>query len=203
MLNYQLIPSTGQRFALKGDKPKLLIVSGTHGDEFEVVPLIEEYVGKHYSDLPSFLYVPEVSPSALRLRTRKNADGVDLNRSFVDGTKIEEARQMMELWGRYNFDLFLTFHEDPTQDKFYLYEGVQEKYYSQFSLERQGKLDPLRGGIQALGIELYSGVDDPLDPQLGHQVGDGYVYWPMTFYKDDHSNQYLLLVLKKFYTHTI
>lgn len=199
--NYTEIPSTGQKFYIKGDDPVLLIVSGTHGDEYEIVPIVEDAVMRYQEKLPAFLYVPGVSPSALSLRTRKNKDGLDINRSFFEGVQSDEVKQMMNLWKKFRFNLFLTFHKDPTREKFYLYDGMKSENHDELNLESNRQLELLRKDILGLGVELYTGIDDPEDPDLGYQVQNGYVHWPMT--RDDHSSDYWLVAKTGIARHVI
>lgn len=200
-LNYQEIASTKQRFCIKGNNPTILIVSGTHGDEYEIVPFVEKAVIKYENQLSDFLYIPEVSPSAVSLKTRKNKEGLDINRSFFKEVESEEVLQMMQLWSKYKFDLFLTIHEDPAQDSFYLYDGMKAEYFNQLKLEGSPEFDSLRKDILNLGINLYTGTDDAADPHLSYQVLNGYAHWPMIH--NDHSSDYWLLVEKEIAKHVI
>lgn len=191
-LLYTNIPETGQRFCIKGRDPKLLIVSGTHGDEYEVLPFVEEAVIKYLDQLPEFLYVPEVSPSAVALRTRENGEGIDVNDNFFHDTKSEEVRQMMKLWEKYRFELFITFHEDTEKEKFFLYDGATKEFYDTVKLENTPEFQLLCHDVVTIGVELFNGIDELNDPTLGYEVKNGYAYWPMTF--NDYSSDYWLLV---------
>lgn len=191
MLDYQIIPSTGQKYHFKGTNPKLLLVSGLHGDESEVVPIVEKVVEKYYEQLPDFLYVPAASPSALKLGTRKNGDGVDLNRSFKPGTTIPEAKALMGLWGQFVFELFIEIHEDPEFDVFYLYDGEKQED-NKYNILKTKKWANLQKDILALGVKLYNGIDDPEDPDLGYMVTNGYAHWPMTH--NDHGAENWLMI---------
>ena len=195
MFSYKKIVATSQRYYLKGENPKLLIVSGTHGDEPDTVPIVEEIVERSHDQLPDFLYVPEISPSALKLGTRRNVNGIDVNRSFYAGVNDEEVRQLMSLWSNYSFDLFLTFHEDPTNSEFYLYDGTIEENREGRHLEGTQRLYLLRQDVLSAGVPLFNGVDDPDDPGLGFKAKDGYIHWPMEY--NDHSADYWLLVETK------
>ncbi len=65
--------------------------------------------------MPDFLYIPVASPKAYRRGKRKalqEGDEYDLNRSFLPGTQVWEARALMEFLQRYRFKLCLTIHED-------------------------------------------------------------------------------------------
>ncbi len=192
LFDYQEISETGQKFFQKGANPKLLIVSGTHGDEYEIVPLVEAAVFKYRDQLPDFLYVPQVSPSALALRTRKNKDEIDVNRGFVIPPVSLEVKKLMELWEKYNFEIFLTFHEDPQFLDFYLYDGETAENYAKYRLDDKEPFRLLQQDLLAAGINLYTGVDDPEDPKLGYQVTNGYAHWGMIV--NDHSADYWLLI---------
>ncbi len=151
-------------------QPALLIESGTHGDEHEVIGLVKNAIFKYINFMPSFLYIPKISPSAVGLGTRENAQGVDLNRTFVDGTLIEEARAVMQVIERFMFDLCVSFHEDPDQEQYYLYDyGVVDKTLNYAGLYQE---------IQNCEVRLFSGIDDPEDPLLRHEVHNGYVALP-------------------------
>src|SRR3989338_4995521 len=63
------------RYFQKGESPSVLIISGSHGDEFEIVPLIEFYLQKYEEFMPNFVFVPRVSPSAALTKTRLNGEG--------------------------------------------------------------------------------------------------------------------------------
>ena len=45
-------------YFIKGKNPKLLIHSGTHGDEFEVIDIVKKCVLKYEDKLPDFVFVP-------------------------------------------------------------------------------------------------------------------------------------------------
>lgn len=188
-LSYNVIPSTGQKYHAHGEKTRLLIAGGTHGDEGEVVPLVEATIINFYSRLPDFLYVPEISPSAVKLGTRRNADGLDVNRSFLTPPPTQEVAELMKLWINYSFDTFLTFHTDPTQTCFFLYDGIKD---GDKRLDKTSAFSLLQKDIRAIGVDLYNGTDDPEDPNLGYEVKDGYAYWPMI--NNDHSTDYWLIV---------
>ncbi len=63
-----------------------------------------------------------LNPSGYKLRTRENADGVDLNRDYKDVRSDEIAVHVRWLSHQPNFDLTLCLHEDWESQGFYLYE---------------------------------------------------------------------------------
>ncbi len=157
-------------YFVHGKKPRLMIHSGTHGDEYEVVDLVKNCIDKYLHQLPDLLFIPETSPSALTRRTRKNGDGVDLNRNFTNNSAIDEAKTIMEIVRGNKFDLCFSFHEDPPQTKFYIYD-VAGSLINHPGLE---KLNHLRDDIKSKGITVLNGIDDPEDPALGNEFTDGY-----------------------------
>jgi hypothetical protein len=165
-------------YKIKGVAPSLLIITGLHGDEFEIVPLVEKIVEQYYEKLPDFVYIPAASSSALKLKTRTNETGVDLNRSFYHGTTVLEAQSLMSLLSGFHFKLVLEIHEDPLvpdpekfDGDFYLYDiGTDTNFVHSSAWAR------LINDITSLGIKMYNGIDDPSDSTLGHLVKDGYVH---------------------------
>lgn len=174
MFAYQTITSTGQRYYLSGTSPRVFILSGTHGDEPDIVPLVEKAVAKYAHLLSGFLYIPVLSPSANHQKTRRNSHGVDLNRNFHDDTNLPEAREIMNLLQQFRFDLVLDFHEDVILKDFYFYDTRD--------LTGTDLLTTVRNQIKNLGVGLYNDIDDPNDPALGYQAIDGYIYNPLNKY---------------------
>lgn len=166
------VGETKLRYFVKGRSPGLLIHSGTHGDEWGVIEPVKLAVKKYQDQLPDFVFVPEVSPSAVRNRTRVNSGGVDLNRSFTDGTNESEALANMKVIATGKFDLMVSFHEDIEYETFYLYDLAGERWE-----EKEGWIN-YKKGVRELGVELLTGIDDPNDPVLGYLFKDGYGYFP-------------------------
>ncbi len=154
-------------YYLKGTNLKLLILSGMHGDEHEVIQCVEDYINSHASALPEFLFIPKVSPSAVAKRTRKNKYGNDINRQFMESTQDPEARDAMEILQGRRFRACIEFHEDPDRTAgVYVYDSgtLSEK-----------DLAAYRHVVEGTGARLYSGIDDPFDADLGLQVEKGYI----------------------------
>lgn len=153
-------------YFIRGARPGLLVLSGIHGDEFEVVDLVKKELKARASALPDFFYLPIVSPTASSSRTRHNKDGVDLNRHFLPGTQITEARIVMSILKPLSVRLAVSFHEDVHEDRFYLYDSGH--------LANKG-LAKLRHCLKEQKIGLLNGCDDPRDECLGFEFTDGYV----------------------------
>lgn len=155
----------GIKYHIKGSSPQLVIHSGTHGDEYHVIEPLREVVEKMYDSLPSFLYVPEVSPSAVRLRTRVNERGNDLNRIFGTQTDDPEVIANKQILQKVRNAVAMTFHEDTGIEQFYLYDSTALQ---------ETQLRDFRQKILNTGIELYTGIDDPEDDNLNCQIENGY-----------------------------
>jgi succinylglutamate desuccinylase len=76
-----------------GKNPKLLIHTGTHGDEHAVIEIAKLAVEKYENELPSFVFVPEVFHAVLK-KTRNWANR-DMNRSFMRTKTILKFRQIL------------------------------------------------------------------------------------------------------------
>lgn len=148
-----------------GERPKILLDSGTHGDEFEVIGSVEKAIKKYISLMPSFIYIPEISPSAVRLRTRVNENDKDLNRSFLDKGQEDEAKAVMKIIGKYHFDLNVSFHEDEDKSEFYFYDSEAMD---------KSVLKKIREEVEKLGVGLFNGIDDENDPILRKKIKDGH-----------------------------
>lgn len=162
---------SNDRYLQIGEKPNFLILCKTHGDEPEVGDCVDDYIKEHISDLPTFLYIPEVSPTAVKLGTRKNANGLDLNRNFFSNSPDHEMQFIVNLLKKYQFNTVITFHEDPELDVFYMYDAYGE------NLEGTETLQKMREEIKGLGVGLLNGIDDPNDPTLGDTFIDGYKFY--------------------------
>lgn len=138
-----------------------------HGDEYEAGKLLEQYIHANYQKLPDFLYIPQVSPSAVAAHTRKNKFDNDINRQFLASTKDPEAIAVMSLLQMHTFDLCIDIHEDPDRTMgFYLYDSDQMT---------DDELAAYRAVVHPTGARLYTGVDDVDDENLNLYVEKGYV----------------------------
>lgn len=160
-------------YFIKGAAPKLLIHSGTHGDEYQVIESVKKAVGKYHDFLPDFVFVPEVSPSAVARRKRNNEVGVDMNRSFFDDSPIEEVVANMEIVKEFApFDLCATFHEEPEFGDFYMYQSGEH------DCTNDSKWLAFKREIGNLGVGFLNGTDDPGDPVLKYEFVEGYRHVP-------------------------
>lgn len=147
-------------------RPKILLVAGLHGDEHEVIACVEAALDRNKSRLPGFIFIPAMSPSALAQKTRRNGEGLDLNRQFLNNSQSAEAMAIMERLAGENFDLCISFHEDLAEDKYYFYDSQ--------NMEGEARLTNLRQAVRGAGVELLNGIDDTEDICLGFEFVDGY-----------------------------
>ena len=149
------------------ENPKLLIHSGTHGDEYEVTDFVMEAILKYEKKLPPFIFVPVVSPSAVERKTRVNESGTDMNRGFFSDSKDPEVLANIEIIKNQKFDLFVSFHEDWEFSEYYIYDWGYSKEKNELVLKHNQWL-------KNNGIGLFNGIDDPLDLALGYEFVEGY-----------------------------
>ena len=154
-------------YFVSGENPKLLIHSGTHGDEYEVTDFVREALIKYEKILPAFVFVPCVSPSAMEHKTRKNKAGSDMNREFFSDSTDPEVQINIETIKDKDFELFVSFHEDPLETNYYLYDVGYKKIKNEFVLKHNRLL-------KDRGVKLLNGVDDAEDPHLGYDFKEGY-----------------------------
>lgn len=160
---------TRNTFFLKGNEPGLEIDSGMHGDEKGIIDPLVAVLAEHLPQLPSLLFIPRISPSAVELGTRTNVRGIDMNRNFSDESQDPEVRLIMEALKDHRFKKAVSFHEDP--EYFYVYDAGDA------NLENTEALEKMRREIESLGVELLDGVDDEGDSALGNLISRGYRYF--------------------------
>jgi hypothetical protein len=152
-------------YQVHGTNPELLVVSGIHGDEYGVIESVKKSVETYKNELGDFVYVPEISPSAVKAKTRCNCDGIDVNRCFVDDCTCNEALCVQEFLKQYSFIQCVSFHEDLEHTSFYLYDSGDMS---------DNCLNRLRKDVTSLGVGLLNGVDDDTDEHLGFKFVNGY-----------------------------
>lgn len=138
-----------------------------HGNENESGALLMAFLADNGTLFPDFVYIPEVSPSAVSAKTRINAYGHDINRQFTTNTQDPEALSVMHIVKSYRFSLCIDIHEDPDRTmSCYLYDTA---------LMTTDELEAYRACIRTTDARLYTGIDDIDDEHLMLQVDKGYV----------------------------
>lgn len=107
----------------RGVRPRIYLSSGIHGDEpaapEALMQLIEMGVFDHRA---TWWLVPLLNPLGFQLRTRENADAIDLNRDYLMRRAAEVRAHVRWLEAQPAFDLGICLHEDWEATGFYLYE---------------------------------------------------------------------------------
>jgi len=85
------ITKLGNKIELIGNSGKVLIIGVFHGDEPQGKFLIEEYLKTKGPN--GLLFIPCINPDGMQLKTRTNANGVDLNRNFPTKNWGEDTSQ--------------------------------------------------------------------------------------------------------------
>lgn len=148
-------------------KKPLLIHTGTHGDESECIDLVRRVLKKYKNTIPAYDFIPEVSPTAVKAKTRVNGLGNDINRTFFSVSSDPEVIGNIKKLDSKKYDLFITFHEDWEYDEYYIYDIGPTKKPNSLVLKHNKFL--LNNGVG-----LLNGLDDTRDKTLGFEFKDGY-----------------------------
>lgn len=152
-----------------GEHPRILFLSGMHGDEYQSAEILAMLLQKEHLVHVPFLYIPAVSPSAVKNGTRKNADGHDINRQFINEISDSEAKRIVDIVSLHSFTSVFDIHEDPDRtSEFYLYDSQRMS---------ADVLNQYRRTIEHSGTKLFTGLDDPDDHDLGCHIDQGYYYF--------------------------
>ncbi len=181
MVKKRSLTHSDLHYFVSGENPKLLIHTGTHGDEWHVISLVKSALRKYESKLPPFIYFPEVSPSAVKVKTRVNGRGKDMNRIFFSGSKDPEVIEHIRHLKNKRFDLVISFHEDLDAQDYYVYDHHIEKLKKEVKL-----IINHHKRLMKFGIKLFNGIDDPKDRALGNKFKNGYKSF--THRKDQKNN---------------
>jgi hypothetical protein len=136
------------------DRPWVLVTGGVHGYETSGVHGALQFLEERAANYPiNLLAVPCVSPWAYERIHRWNAEAVDPNRSFKEGTSVPEAAALLRLVAplRGRFLLHVDLHETTDSD---------EDEFGPALAARDGK--PFERGIIPDG---FYAVDDKENPQ--------------------------------------
>jgi murein peptide amidase A len=103
-------------------KRNLYFSAGIHGDEPSgPLALLQLMKGNNWPRANLWV-VPCLNPTGLRLNTRENEQGIDLNRDYRHRKSLEVSAHIHWLERQPDFDLTLLLHEDWEATGFYLYE---------------------------------------------------------------------------------
>lgn len=111
-----------------GPKPRVYLSAGTHGDEPAGPAALLRLLDQGFFDARAVWFLcPMINPLGLSLRTRENADGLDLNRDYRGVPRSQEVQSHVRwLQSQPNFHLSICLHEDWEAVGFYVYERDPE-----------------------------------------------------------------------------
>lgn len=99
---------------LARQRKTILIIGVVHGDEPQGKFLIENYLslqGENQNNPQNkLLFIPCLNPDGLALKTRENANGVDLNRNFHNDSPEIETVFVKKIIEEFKPDIILTLH---------------------------------------------------------------------------------------------
>jgi hypothetical protein len=160
-------------------KPKIYVSTGIHGDEpagpLAVRKLLQE--NKWPSGFGLWL-CPCLNPTGFLRNTRENADGIDLNRQYLQPQAPETVAHINWLAQQPFFDLCLCLHEDWESYGFYVYELNPDNLPSLAEpiVARVADVCPIDASELIEGRPARNGIIRPsLDPRDRPQ-------WPEAFY---------------------
>ena len=158
---------------------RIYISTGIHGDEpagpLAVLQLLQEDRWPANADI---WLCPCLNPTGFPHSTRENAQGVDLNRDYLN-TKTEEIRAHVAwLEKQPSFDVCLCLHEDWESHGFYVYElnPDNQPSFAEPIVKRVADVCPIDLSSEIEGRPAVGGIIRPLaDPRSRPQ-------WPEAFY---------------------
>lgn len=112
----------------------ILTIGVVHGDEPQGKFLIENYLSfrdeNQSNSKNKLLFIPCLNPDGLALKTRENANKVDLNRNFASDSPEIETIFVKEIIKEFKPDIILTLH---APYKVVNYDGPAEKIAEEIS----------------------------------------------------------------------
>ena len=106
-----------------GLRPRIYLSAGMHGDEpAPPLTLLRLLETGFFDDRATWFMCPILNPTGLVRGTRENAQGLDLNRDFLDVSASETRAHIAWLQRQPPFQLTLCIHEDWESTGYYLYE---------------------------------------------------------------------------------
>lgn len=160
-------------------RQRIYISAGIHGDEpagpLAVLQLLQENRWPAHADI---WLVPCLNPTGFPLNSRENAEGVDLNRQYLEPIAPEIRAHIAWLEKQPRFDVTVCLHEDWEAEGFYVYELNPDKQPSlaRSITGRVAEVCPIDMSLMIEGRPAVNGIITPsFDPRSRPQ-------WPEAFY---------------------
>ena len=165
---------------------RIYISTGIHGDEpggpLAVLQLLQE--NRWPADADIWL-CPCLNPTGFPLNTRENAQGVDLNRDYLNTKTAEISAHIAWLEKQPRFDVCMCLHEDWESQGFYVYElnPDNQPSFAEPIMENVSKVCPIDMSAEIEGRPAAGGIIRPVsDPRSRPQ-------WPEAFYLFTHKTR--------------
>ncbi len=166
--------------------PCVYISAGIHGDEpagpLAALRLLQE---NHWPANAEIILHPCLNPTGFSLNRRGNAQGIDLNRDYLDLQSAEVRAHIAWLENQPRLDLCLCLHEDWEAHGFYVYElnPDHQPSLAEAIVTGVAKVCPLDLSASIEGREAKGGIIRPnLDPHSRPQ-------WPEAFWLLTHKTR--------------
>jgi len=151
-------------------KKTICCIAGIHGDEKGGPYGALEFIKSkpHVPKNKRLIIIPLANPYGFKRNKRLCADGVDMNRHFMDEELKGDCKTIWDSIKDENISLLHTLHEDPDLKSWYCYyveykqiaEDLRElakKYFPIFSGEKRKPLKQDEGG-DCYGDKIYDGL---------------------------------------------
>lgn len=158
---------------------RIYISTGIHGDEpagpLAMLQLLQEHRWPKNADI---WLCPCLNPTGFPLNSRENAQGLDLNRQYLQPEAAEIRAHIAWLERQPGFDVCLCLHEDWESAGFYVYElnPDNQTSYAKIIVDRAAEVCPIDMSSEIEGRPALNGIINPsVDPRSRPQ-------WPEAFY---------------------
>ena len=174
-----------QSWSRKVDQPRkrLYLSAGSHGDEpagpLAARQLVQE---NQWPEDVDVLLCPCLNPTGFSLNRRENAQGLDLNRQYLNPEALEIMAHIRWLEPGPAFDVALCLHEDWESHGFYLYELNPDgrPSHAEEIIRRVEKLCPIDLSTEIEGRPAQGGIIRPsVDPMSRPQWPEA--FWLLTY----------------------
>jgi protein MpaA len=168
------------------NRKRIHISAGIHGDEpagpLAALQLIRENCWPQNTEI--FL-LPCLNPLGFVLNQRGNAEGIDLNRDYLNPKTAEVAMHIAWLERQPQFDLYFCLHEDWESQGFYLYEQNpdQQPPLAEKMIAAVAPFCPVDLSENIEGRPAQGGIIRPIIPP--HERLD----WPEALYHITHKSR--------------
>ncbi len=160
--------------------------AGIHGDEpagpLAVLQMLQENRWPPHTDI---WLCPCLNPTGFPLNSRENAQGLDLNRQYLEPAAIEIRAHIAWLERQPQFDVSLCLHEDWEAEGFYVYELNPDRQpsFGRAITTRVAEVCPIDMSLMIEGRPAVNGIITPsVDPRDRPQ-------WPEAFYLFTHKTR--------------